>query len=1024
MVLDQFSTGVVISLIANGITSLLSYSAELGKDIISKHRDNVRKYLEADTDLIENIQNVMKEVVTTSILPSDKSQAVMIQQFLESPTAETIVRQIYSDFLPNIASKKQKNIKDIQEEFQICLARHLGVDKDEVKQIAADLFQLISMGCREALSRAIDQGVLSAHEAKSVARYRVVLNELEAINHTLNFFMSHPDLDLNAIKKFEDKYRSQVLQRSQKITIPNFDKAPKIGIDKIFVPPNFVYAFSKKRTEPKIVTMKDFLTHFYRVVVLGDPGGGKSTLAQEICYKLSKNYEKRIIGGRLLTPVLVVLREYSSKKKEGVSIVQFMESEATSKYQLSQIPPGTFEYLLNNGHLLVVFDGLDELLDTSHRRGISADIESFCNLFPSVPVLVTSRTVGYEQAPLDPELFEKFNMAPFDDKQVSDYAEKWFSNDLSLTPDDSKRQAEAFLEESHIVPDLRSNPLMLALMCNLYRGTGFIPRNRPEVYKKCSEMLFERWDTSRGIGVHPPLSEPKFLISHLANWIYSDESLQNGVPEDLLIREASNFLTPHRFDSEEEAEKASKEFLDFCRGRAWIFTDVGTTPKGIPLYKFTHKTFLEYFTAVNIVRNNNTPKELWNLLDPKIANRSWDVVAQLAFQLLHEQVEGASDKILNFLIEDAQKEKVTSWPYLSFGVRCLQFIYPSPDTLRTLTKAAIRCVIEGNFPLYYRKDLSHRFYRSVADALIRDLLSTAPENRQIVADCLQSEIVNYAKNGDDKVALRAIDLGLTLHFPLHRSGREYPVEGNLNEYWKTVEDKIAKEVDERLNNLAPHDFLAFMHWFNRHDMPVGKLFEWYKPYYLFFEQKSVVFENLSRWSIAERIFINLPGFDAPVEQQIPERLNEANKIAADIGKMLLKISLPCFSSKELSFWRGITGSSTFLLRHSRTWAKSEEIHPVRVPITADAMFGSWCLYAVSAEITGKPENFIKQVERSHIPIIKAIFDSIKARMHMITTDKALQSLSKFNLSQTALEFVERWITGQVSFVQESHERKT
>ncbi|GAF94141.1 unnamed protein product, partial [marine sediment metagenome] len=300
---------------------------------------------------------------------------------------------------------------------------------------------------------------------------------------------------------------------------------------------------------------------------------------------LSKNYEKRFVDSRLLTPVLVVLREYSSKKKqEGVSIIQFMESEVTSKYQLPKgAPLGAFEYLLNNGHLLVIFDGLDELLDPSYRREISADIESFCNLFPSVLVLVTSRIVGYEQAPLNPNRFETSRIEPFDNEQVSEYAEKWFANDPTLSRNKGKRHANSFLEESRIVSDLRSNPLMLALMCNLYRGAGFIPRNRPEVYKKCSEMLLERWDPSRGIWVHLPIPEPKFLLSHLAHWIYSDELLQSGVPENILTKEATKFLLSRRFETEEEAEKAAKEFIEFCRGRAWVFTDAGTTPEGISL---------------------------------------------------------------------------------------------------------------------------------------------------------------------------------------------------------------------------------------------------------------------------------------------------------------------------------------------------------------------------------------------------------------------------------------------------------
>jgi predicted NACHT family NTPase len=162
------------------------------------------------------------------------------------------------------------------------------------------------------------------------------------------------------------------------------------------------------------------------------------------------------------------------------------------------------------------------------------------------------------------------------------------------------------LEESQPVPDLRSNPLLLALMCNIYRGEGYIPKNKPDVYGKCAEMLFERWDKGRGIQVPLPIKEIESQIKptmmYLAHWIYSDEALQSGVTERKLVAKAADYLCPKRFEDRDEAEQAAREFIEFCRGRAWVFTDTGTTKEGDGLYQFTHRTFLEYFTACYLVR--------------------------------------------------------------------------------------------------------------------------------------------------------------------------------------------------------------------------------------------------------------------------------------------------------------------------------------------------------------------------------------------------------------------------------------
>ncbi|WP_421909803.1 NACHT domain-containing protein [Methanolacinia petrolearia] len=218
--------------------------------------------------------------------------------------------------------------------------------------------------------------------------------------------------------------------------------------------------------------------------------------------------------------------------------------------------------------------------------------------------------IGYEQSPLDIVKFEVFHLAPFNNGQVEEYAKKWFSIDTELNPEQQIQKAGLFLKESKIVPDLRSNPLMLALICNIYRGENYIPKNRVKVYEKCAEMLYSRWDKSRGI-----ISSIEFedylesLISELAYWIYSREDLQSGVSEYELIKKSAEYPCEWIYGNEVKSRKSAKKFVEFCKGRAWIFTSVGISPEGIELFQFTHRTFLEYFTAANIANTQTTPEK-------------------------------------------------------------------------------------------------------------------------------------------------------------------------------------------------------------------------------------------------------------------------------------------------------------------------------------------------------------------------------------------------------------------------------
>jgi hypothetical protein len=122
---------------------------------------------------------------------------------------------------------------------------------------------------------------------------------------------------------------------------------------------------------------------------------------------------------------------------------------------------------------------------------------------------------------------------------------------------------------------------------------------------------------------------------------------------------------------------------------AWVFTDTGTTAKGESLYQFAHRTFLEFFTAEHLVRTNGTPAELGRVLRPRIWRGEWDVVAELAFQLQDDNIDGAADQLLEDLLDDSGGEEGRN-STLSFAARSLSFLVPTRSTCRAVAKAVSR----------------------------------------------------------------------------------------------------------------------------------------------------------------------------------------------------------------------------------------------------------------------------------------------------------------------------------------------
>ncbi len=810
--MNPFTAGFLASVIANGLTTIVTHLGSLGIKRARGER-NVIATVARDSSLGSILQKATASFAR-QLKKMPETLVDRLKVFLVSPDVDAIVRQVYATKLGG-----HNTIRDrvqLRSEFQASLQFYLGEKLGEVSIFSETLFTALVEGCDRALDVAIDKGFLSAHEAKSAARANLVMGELQAIRANLKFLSQKDRSHPREIEEFEESLRSQIGSRHGFIVPPHFDSRRRVPIDDLYVLPTFTFAGKKsqRHSAERELSLDHFMSFLFRAVVLGNPGSGKSTLASRICSSLAEHYSDKALGGRRVTPILVVLRDYGGAKKDrGLSILQFLEELVRSTYQIPP-PNRAIEHLLRTGRLFVIFDGLDELLDTSYRQQVSADVESFSSLYSSVPILVTSRKVGYEQAPLDHETFELFHIAPFDETQVDEYVRKWFAADEEMSQAQREEKAETFLKESRSVPDLRSNPLMLALLCNIYKGENYIPRNRPDVYEKCAVMLFEKWDKSRGIYVPLPFeAHVRPAMMHLAHWIYSNETLQGGVTEAALIGETTCYLRPRRYEDLDEARQAAIDFIDFCRGRAWVFTDTGTTREGDPFFQFTHRTFLEYFTAAHLVRTNPTPEQLIKVLSPRIAAREWDVVAQLACQIQSKQTEGACDVILEKLLhfsEYTRRSVVSQGNLLSFACRALQFLIPSPALAKKVILSGLNCSINiAQNRLTRAATVGGRRYRrkyDQPDEIIYAVLSVAQENRTPVAATLEAELVHgltSGKSGRKIVTLQlALNLSSFLFFPLFDY---FEIDEALSKFWSSVAQRVLSKENQTARELCSAD---------------------------------------------------------------------------------------------------------------------------------------------------------------------------------------------------------------------------
>ena len=471
---------------------------------------------------------------------------------------------------------------------------------------------------------------------------------------------------------------AKALQQSYKTIRIETNKGPRdVDISKIYIPSKLSYrpnsatfshitALSKYVASEKLLQLSDrsgilasgehvqaalstlqyteLRLNFNRVVILGDPGGGKSTLCQYICQDLGKQVLANLPAQKVSPdtpqlrrfPIRIILRQFEKARSQApqLGLFEFICKDLPINGLLEYKEISTcLKYLLATGSAAIAVDGLDEILVTAQRREFVDLVVSFSNQFPLCPVLVTSRLVGYDEAPL-PNDFEQLLLEKFDDEEVLRYAGKFMKVVAQKNETDAELFAQRFISQTEInANDLRRNPLMLGLMLWIFHSRGDVPSNWPEIYRECAVLMFERWDPDRNIRAEIPKDFDRLqLFTQLASKVFPLPELSAGVDAQWLEREVKSYFE-ELYQDKAKAFEAAKSVVKFITGRAWVMSE-----KGDGVYAFTHQTFLEYFFARHIDDICDTVENVFDTMREKIIGGEWDVVAHLSFKLKRTEI--------------------------------------------------------------------------------------------------------------------------------------------------------------------------------------------------------------------------------------------------------------------------------------------------------------------------------------------------------------------------------------------------
>jgi len=431
--------------------------------------------------------------------------------------------------------------------------------------------------------------------------------------------------------------------------LPDRRDHPDVIIDRLFVPPLLTDRYVSADDDPSdwiddAETLMTALAIDKPMVLLGDPGTGKSALVNYLVWLLSRPAENGLvsrIGWRL--PVPMVLRDLCL---EGVTDFDGLLQAFLKHAMNASLRDDTFLHeALAAGQAFILLDGIDEIGDIETRETFRLAVFDGLARYPRCRWLLTSRIVGYSEVPLDrhednnrdgnlgagnshefdrmddlfikrsrvaspPELERRY-IAPFDDPRIKAFARRWYEVREAAAVragEDAAHLVKAVHADDGILR-LARIPHLLTMMALIHRIEATLPQERALLYDRIAEAYLESIDKFRGI--YSGAADLPFKKRWLARVGFEMQRRRDaqraraGLKQSEILVDADDVRDWVRAEMERHplpGADTPEKFLQFVKRRSGLLL-----PRGENRYAFIHLSFQEYFAAHTLKREVTTP---------------------------------------------------------------------------------------------------------------------------------------------------------------------------------------------------------------------------------------------------------------------------------------------------------------------------------------------------------------------------------------------------------------------------------
>lgn len=389
--------------------------------------------------------------------------------------------------------------------------------------------------------------------------------------------------------------------------------------------------------------MELLLSRTKRVVLIGGPGQGKSTLGQFLAQvhratllrRLGDLHEAGIDLEPLVPriPFRVVLREMAQwiarrAEEEGASVEQYVARGIAKAAGGATVTPTDVTEIVRSNPCLFVFDGLDEVVDVGQRRAVLQEVDAFLDraegvLRADLQIVGSSRPNSYANE-FSPKRFIHLVLQPMDRTRVDRYVEKWL---VTRNLDDARaaRLLETFAESASD-PQLQlllTTPLQVSIVIYVILSGGRPSRQRESLFNDYVDVIYRRErakhrriiETEKDvlIGLHQYLA---YLLHRRAA---DGSNVQSTLSEEEFETEVRRYLTHvNPYADDELLERELRTLVSEARYRLVLIVENSAQQFGFEL-----RSLQEYFAASHLVETSKDTEERYRRLATIATSSHW-----------------------------------------------------------------------------------------------------------------------------------------------------------------------------------------------------------------------------------------------------------------------------------------------------------------------------------------------------------------------------------------------------------------